>query len=243
MKANKNIYFLSDFHLGSPDFNSSKKREKKIILFLEEIKDKAEEIYLMGDIFDFWFEYKKVIPKGFVRFLGKLAEISDSGIKIFFFPGNHDMWVKEYLNKEIGLIICKNNTIKKINNKLFFLGHGDGINKKEKTYIFLKKIFKNKICQKIFYCIHPDLGISIAEFFSQKSRKKNKTKNSNDKDLIEYCKKIKKNTKIDYFIFGHKHYPKEETIDKESIYINLGDWVKNYSYVVFNGEKLEIKKY
>ena len=108
MKANKNIYFLSDFHLGSPDFNSSKKREKKIILFLEEIKDKAEEIYLMGDIFDFWFEYKKVIPKGFVRFLGKLAEISDLGIKIFFFPGNHDMWIKEYLQKEIGLIICKN---------------------------------------------------------------------------------------------------------------------------------------
>ena len=243
MNKNYNIYFLSDFHLGAPNQKESMKREKKIIDFLNTIKTDAKEIYLLGDVFDFWFEYKTVIPKGFSRLFGKISELTDTGIKIFFFPGNHDMWIKEYLTNEIGLVICENNIIKKINNKIFFLSHGDGLNKKEKTYILLKKIFKNKFCQKLFYCIHPDIGINIAKFFSRKSRKKTSQTASYDNDLIIYCEKQLNKTKIDYFIFGHKHNPKQIIIKNQSTYINLGDWINHYTYAVFNGEKTKLKKF
>jgi UDP-2,3-diacylglucosamine hydrolase len=164
------IYFASDLHLGVPNKEKSLEREKRFVKWLDEIKSDASAIYLVGDVFDFWFEYKKAVPKGYVRLLGKLAEISDSGIDIHFFTGNHDMWVFDYLEKEINLKIYRKPQEITINGKSFFIGHGDGLGPHDKGYKFIKKIFSNKLCQWLFARVHPNLGISIAEYWSQKSR-------------------------------------------------------------------------
>ena len=171
------IYFASDLHLGVPNKEKSLEREKRFVKWLDEIKSDASAIYLVGDVFDFWFEYKKAVPKGYVRLLGKLAEISDSGIDIHFFTGNHDMWVFDYLEKEINLKIYREAHEITINGKSFLIGHGDGLGPHDKGYKFIKKIFSNKLCQWLFARVHPNLGISIAEYWSRKSRIANGQKN------------------------------------------------------------------
>ena len=244
----KKIYFASDFHLGVPDYSSSLEREKRIVKWLHEIKEDAGEIYLMGDLFDFWFEYKSVVPKGFVRLLGKLAELSDSGIAIHVFTGNHDMWLFDYLPKELGVKLYKRPIIKEFNNKKFYLAHGDGLGPGDKGYKLIKKIFENSLCQWLFARIHPNLGMKLANFWSQQSRIGNGTKDEvfqgEDKEwLLVYAKKILNEQPIDYFIFGHRHLPLDIKINPKSRYINLGEWVNYNSYAVFDGENVELKYY
>lgn len=220
-------------------------REKRFVKWLDYIKKDAKSLYLMGDVFDFWFEYKKAIPKGHVRLLGKLAELSDMGIEIHFFTGNHDMWAFDYLEKEIGAIMHYEPMQTTLNGKSFFLGHGDGLGPGDYGYKFIKKIFSSKLCQWLFERIHPNLGISIAEFWSKKSRIANGLKdevNHGEKEwLTQFSKEKLKTTEIDFFIFGHRHLPMEVKLNKKSKYINLGEWVNYDSYAIFDGEELSLK--
>lgn len=243
-----NIYFVSDCHLGVPDYITSLKREKLLVKWLNEIKDDAKEIYLLGDIFDFWFEYKTVVPKGYVRLLGKLAELSDSGIVINFFTGNHDMWIKDYFEKELNFIIYRNAISKQYNGLKFYIAHGDGLGPNDLGYKFLKKIFSNPFCRWVFSILHPTVGYGIANYFSRKSRIANENYNEiylgEEKErLIVFSKEILQREHYDFFIFGHRHLPIDIKLGEKSRYINLGDWVTNFTYIEFDGEQLLLKKY
>lgn len=244
----KKIFFISDAHLGVPDFASSRKRELMLVNWLDKIKNEAEEIYLMGDIFDFWFEYKTVVPKGYVRLLGKLAEISDSGVKINYFTGNHDMWVADYFTKELNFNIFREPIKKSINGKTFLIGHGDGLGPDDKGYKFIKKVFSNKICQWLFSIIHPGFGIKLALFFSRRSRVARGDTDEiflgeNEERLIVYAKTLLQKEHFDYFIFGHRHLPLDIKLSDNSRYVNIGDWIVNFTYVKFDGENLQLLKY
>jgi len=242
-----NIYFASDFHLGAPNWTSSLIREKKIIAWLNEIEKDAAEIYFVGDVFDFWFEYKEVVPKGYVRLLGKLANLNDAGVKLHFFIGNHDMWLFDYLEKEIGAKIYKQPLLRKINEKIFFIGHGDGLGPGDLKYKIIKKFFRSKVCQWAFARIHPNFGIGIAKYFSKRSRIS--TGNNDEKFLGKenewlhhYAKGILKTQEVDYFIFGHRHLPIELNIDR-AIYFNLGEWLNHCTFLQFDGQNASMKKW
>ena len=233
--------------MGVPNRKKSLVREKLFVQWLDEIKNDAETIYLLGDIFDFWFEYKKAVPKGYVRLLGKLAEISDLGIPIHIFTGNHDMWLFDYLEDEINAHIHREPIEISLKGKRFFIGHGDGLGPGDNGYKIIKKIFKNKLCQWLFEKIHPNLGISIAQYWSKKSRIANGENDENFHDekewLIQFCKEKMKTIDVDFFIFGHRHLPLEVNLGNKTTYINLGEWVNYNSYAVFDGKKLELKRY
>ena len=248
MAASKKIYFLSDFHLGAPDAASSLLREKKIIRFLDEIKNLAAEIFIVGDLFDFWYEYKNVVPKGYVRILGKLAELTDSGIPIHFFVGNHDMWMKDYFQKELNIKVYFEAAEFLFSGKRFLIGHGDGLGPHDKGYKFIKKIFRNKFCQSLFGAMPPYMGLGIADYFSRKSRAKTgKTDEvflGEDKEwLVLYAKEKLQKEKFDYFIFGHRHLPLDIKLNDQSRYINLGDWIKYFTYAEFDGEDVSLHYY
>ena len=245
MQAKTKIYFASDFHLGAPNHKESRRREKKICSWLELTSKDAKEIYLLGDLFDFWFEYKKVIPKGFERLKGKLAQLTDSGIKIHLFVGNHDLWTFGYLEDEIGLKVYKKPKIIKINNKVFFIGHGDGLGKGNHVYKFIKTIYQNSMCQFLFKLIPSYIGVNLAQVLSRKNKKtQNISKEQlGENYLIEYCKSKLKEQPIDFFIFGHIHKPKNTPLSSNSTYINLGDWVTHFSYAELDGENLLLKNF
>ena len=243
------IYFASDFHLGAPNEIESLKREKLIVKWLDEIKHDAQEIYLVGDIFDFWFEYRSVIPRGFVRIQGKIAELTDAGIPVNIFTGNHDMWIFDYLPKELGVTLFRKPIVKEYHGKKFLIGHGDGLGPGDMWYKMLKAVFASKICQWAFARIHPNFGIGIANAWSRRSRKSNITYDEvfhgNDKEqLILYCNDyIKQDPSIDYFIFGHRHLPLEIKIGEKSKYINLGEWIKYNSYAVIENGEVTLKEF
>ncbi|MEI6264901.1 MAG: UDP-2,3-diacylglucosamine diphosphatase [Sphingobacteriia bacterium] len=244
----KKIYFLSDFHLGAPDAANSLIREKKIIEFLNQIKDTAAAIFIVGDMFDFWYEYKQVIPKGYVRLLGKLASITDAGIPIHFFIGNHDMWMSGYFEKELNIPVYHEPQIFTWNNKRFYIGHGDGLGPGDHGYKFIKKVFRNPFCKWLFGWLHPDLGIGLANYFSRKSREKTGTANElflgeENEWLIVYSKELIQKEHFDYLIFGHRHYPIDFKLSEKSRYINLGDWISNFTYAEFDGTELKLCKY
>lgn len=239
-----NIYFASDFHLGVPDTKSSRLREDRIVRWLDSIKNDAAEIFLVGDVFDFWFEYATVIPRGFIRFQGKVAELSDAGIKITLFKGNHDMWMFDYFVKELGVEIVSDELVIERSGLKFYLHHGDGLGPGDKKYKFLKKIFRSKTCQWLFARLHPNLGIGLAQKWSHTSRAHNAEKDVlgeiEDEWLYIFSRDLLKREYYDFLIFGHRHLPLDLNLGK-SRYINLGEWVQYNSYAVFDGEKLELK--
>lgn len=244
----KKIYFSSDNHLGAPDQESSKKREKKYIRWLDEIKEDAAAIFHLGDLFDFWFEYKHVVPKGFVRLLGKLAEISDQGIPIYFFVGNHDLWMRDYFEKELNITVFHKPKEFTFNNKLFLIGHGDGLGPGDKGYKRMKKVFTNPLAKWLYRWLHPDLGVPLGKYMSLN----NKTI-SGDEDaqflgedhewLVQYAKRELKTKHYDYFVFGHRHLPMEVALNQGATYLNLGEWITHYTYGVFDGKHLELKAF
>ncbi len=248
MTLNKKIYFLSDFHLGAPNYEESRIRENKIVQFLDTIKLDAFAIFIVGDMFDFWYEYKHVVPKGYVRLLGKLAQLSDSGIQLHFFVGNHDMWMKNYLQQELNMPVYFETKEFTFNNKSFLIGHGDGLGPGDHKYKMLKKVFRNPLCQWLFGKLPPVIGIGLANYFSQKSRNaETQVERSflgEDKEwLIFYSKEILKTKHFDYFIFGHRHVPIDFKLNEKSTYINLGDWIQNFTYAAFDGNTLALKKW
>jgi len=244
--AGKKIYFLSDFHLGAPDFKSSLEREKKIVRFLDIAMQDAAAIFIVGDLFDFWYEYRTVVPKGYVRILGKMASITDSGISMYFFVGNHDMWMKGYFEKELNIPVYFEPKIFEFNNKKFYIGHGDGLGPGDHGYKFIKKIFRNPICQWLFGILPPAIGVGIANYMSRSSRAATGQTDARflgeeNEWLITYSKEVLQQQPFDYFIFGHRHLPIDFQLTENSRYINLGDWIKYDSYAVFDGSQLELK--
>jgi UDP-2,3-diacylglucosamine hydrolase len=244
----KKVYFLSDFHLGSPDAASSLEREKKIVRFLETARTDAAHIFIVGDLFDFWYEYRTVVPKGYVRILGKMASLTDSGIPVTFFVGNHDMWMKGYFEKELNIPVHFKPQEFEFNQKKFLIGHGDGLGPGDHGYKFIKKIFRNPLCQWAFGILPPAIGVGLANFLSRRSRtatgQTDEVFLGEDKEwLIIYCKEVLKQQPYDYFIFGHRHLPIDFSLNNNSRYINLGDWIRYNSYAVFDGEQLQLKYY
>ena len=240
----KKIYFASDFHLGSPNHAASREREDRILRWLNFIEPTCSELFLMGDIFDFWFEYKTVVPKGFVRLQGKLAMLSDSGIKIYFFKGNHDMWVNDYFTKEMGVQIVSDELEIERNGKSFYLHHGDGLGPEDHTYKFLRKIFRNPICQWLFSLVPPRIGLGIATGWSGHSRIANSTEEvfmGEDKEwLAIYSREQLQKKHYDYFIYGHRHLPLDLRLGADTRYVNLGEWITFSSYAVFDGNDLTL---
>ncbi|MEZ5083756.1 MAG: UDP-2,3-diacylglucosamine diphosphatase [Bacteroidales bacterium] len=245
---NKKVYFVSDCHFGVPDHEKSLVREKLLIQWLDEVKGSASEIYIMGDLFEFWYEYKTVVQKGYVRLLGKFAEITDRGIPVYFFRGNHDVWAFDYLAEELNFTIYPDTIVKEINGVKFFLGHGDGLGKGDNGYKFLKKVFRNKLNQWLFRWIHPDIGTGMGLYWSNKSRVANENagleavNDAGIERLTGFCKNVlNDDPDIKYFVFGHIHKPKVVDLNDKSKYYSIGDWIKYFSYLEFDGEQLQIK--
>lgn len=242
------IYFASDFHLGLNAKTSSKEREKLLVNWLDEISVDASHIYLVGDLFDFWFEHKYTVPKGFTRFLGKLGELKDKGITIEAFTGNHDMWMFGYLEDELGIPIHRSPITREFFGKKYLIGHGDGLGPGDHGYKFLKKVFANKLCQWLFARLHPNLSFYMAQFWSGKSRISNASPDhflgETDEWLVQYCKEHLTNEHIDVFIFGHRHLPIDFYFYKEnSRYVNLGDWLRYNTYLVIDQEEAKLLAY
>lgn len=248
LQAGKKIFFASDFHLGIPTAAQSLEREKKIVRWLGSIQHEAQMIFLVGDIFDFWFEYKRAIPKGFIRLQGKLAELSDAGIKIVFFTGNHDMWMFDYFTQELGIPIYRKPQEYLFNNVSFLIGHGDGLGPGDATYKVLKRIFASSLCQWLFARIHPNLGIGIANLWSRRSRLANshddeKFLGEENEWLYMYSKEVERQIHHDYYIFGHRHLPLDLSLSETSRYINLGEWVNHYTYAFFDGQQMTLTQF
>lgn len=248
LTAGKRVYFLSDAHLGSPDAEQSRVREKKLVDWLQSIRGDAAAIFLLGDIFDFWFEYSQVVPKGFVRLLGKLGELSDQGIPIHYFTGNHDMWMYGYFEEEIGMTVHHDPVNLKVGDISFFIGHGDGLGPGDIGYKITKRIFKSRFARWIYARFHPNFGIGLASWLSKASRNHNGHKDNQflgeDKEyLIAFAKDYESENEVDYFVFGHRHMPMEIDLPGGSRYVNLGDWIQHFSYADFDGNILQLKRF
>lgn len=248
MAERSRIYFASDLHLGMQPADESLRREKLFVEWLEEIRNDASELWLLGDVFDYWFEYKKVIPRGFTRFLGTLASLSDDGVEIHLIPGNHDIWVFDYLPTEIRMQVHRHSLRKEWNGQGFYLGHGDGLHPKDLGYRMLQGIFKNRLIQWFYARIHPNGSMAFAHWWSKKSRMKHGALGSfmgteNEHQLQFARKELEKSPDIEYFVFGHRHIPYDIRIAENSRVICLGDWIGNFTYGVFDGKEFHLKQY
>jgi len=244
----KKIYFASDQHLGAPTAEASFPREQKIVAWLDIVKQDAEAIFLLGDLFDFWFEYKTVVPKGFVRVLGKLAEIRDSGIPIYFFVGNHDLWMHDYFEKELNIPVYHDNKQFTFYGKSFLIGHGDGKGPGDKGYKRMKKVFTHPVSKWVYRWLHPDLGVRLAQYLSVKNKLISgeadvKFLGEDNEWLVQYCKRKLQTQHYDYFVFGHRHLPMTIALNEQSTYINLGDWIGYFTYGVFDGTRMTLEKF
>ncbi len=246
--SNKKVYFASDQHFGAPTTELSFPREKKFVSWLDEIKNDAEAIFLLGDLFDFWFEYKTVVPKGFVRVLGKLAEISDSGIPIYFFVGNHDLWMNDYFEKELNITVYHANKEFTFGDKTFLIGHGDGKGPGDNGYKKMKKVFRNPFSKWLYRWLHPDIGMRLAHYLSVKNKLISgesdvKFLGEENEWLVLYAKRKLEKKHYNYFVFGHRHLPMTINVGENSTYINLGDWIGYFTYGEFDGVSFELKTF
>ena len=246
LNTNKKVYFASDQHFGAPTPEASWPREQKFVKWLELIKADADVLFLVGD--DFWFEYKTVVPKGFVRVLGKLAELRDSGIAIYFFVGNHDLWMTDYFEKELDIPVFYDNKEFVFNNKTFLIGHGDGKGPGDLGYKRMKKIFVHPFSKWLYRWLHPDIGVRLAQYFSVKNKLISgesdvKFLGEDNEWLILYAKRKLLTKHYNYLIFGHRHLPMVIDIGDNAQYINLGDWIGYFTYGVFDGQNFELKTF
>ena len=251
LPAGKKAYFASDFHLGAPDPATSRARESAIVRWLESVRPDARVIFLVGDVFDFWFEYRRAVPKGFVRLLGKLAELADEGIALVFFTGNHDMWMSDYFTRELGATVHRAPVRyffadAEGNERKLLVGHGDGLGPGDHFYKGLKKVFQNPLARWSFRQLHPDVGLRLAHAWSKRSRISNlkkgeeKFKGEAQEWLFQYCREMEKKYPHDYYIFGHRHLPLDMEVSDTSRYLNLGEWVSQRTYGVFDGREVRL---
>jgi len=246
LQQGKKVYFASDNHLGAPNRKESLPREKKFVAWLDSIKGDAQALFLMGDLFDFWFEYRTVVPKGFTRTLGKLAELSDLGIQIHYFVGNHDLWMDGYFEEELGIPVYHAPQQFQIDGTSFFIGHGDGLGPDDKGFKRMKKVFTNPLAKWLFKWLHPDLGVRLGQHLSVNNKiisgeADAKYLGEEGEWLILYAKRKLEARHYDHFIFGHRHLPLEVRLNERSTYVNLGDWISHYTYAVFDGKKLTLE--
>lgn len=243
----KKIYFLSDAHLGSAFHANSIEVERKLCRWFDYVKQDAEAIYLMGDIFDYWFEYKNVVPRGHTRLLGKLSEVSDMGIPIYFFIGNHDIWLTDYLSSECGLIIEKKSVKRILKDKIFYLSHGDGLGDEKQSFKFIRKIYHNEFLRVLYAAIHPRWTVAFARKWSNYSRVNGEIIGylGEDKEhLIKFAKeKLETDPSINYFIFGHRHIMLNLPLKEDSNIVILGDWLQYFSYAEFDGSTVQLKRF
>lgn len=249
LEENKKVYFASDQHFGAPTREESKPREERFIRWLDEIKTDCQVLFLMGDLFDFWHEWKFVVPKGYIRLLGKIAELKDSGIDIYFFVGNHDLWMRDYFQTELGIPVFFQKQICDISGKKFLLAHGDGLGPGDKGYKRMKKVFTNPFCQWLFRWLHPDIAMRMATYLSTKNKlisgEEDKEFLGEDKEyLILYSNKKLETEDFDYFVYGHRHLPMVLDLKGGAAkYINLGDWISYFTYGVFDGKSFHLKTF
>ncbi|WP_224484824.1 UDP-2,3-diacylglucosamine diphosphatase [Robertkochia aurantiaca] len=248
LPPDKKVYFASDNHLGAPTPADSAPREARFVRWLDEVKQDAAAIFLLGDLFDFWFEYRTVIPKGFTRTLGKLAEITDSGIPVYYFVGNHDLWMNGYFEEELGIPVYHQPREFTFNDSLFFIGHGDGLGPGDKGYKRMKKVFTNPVAKWFFRWLHPDLGVKLAQYLSVKNKiisgdEDIKFLGEENEWLVQYAKRKLEEKHRDYFVFGHRHLPLEIDLGDDATYYNLGDWITYFTYGVFDGDTFELKRF
>lgn len=242
----KKIYFSSDNHLGAPTRKKSRPREDKFVRWLNEVEKDAAAIFLLGDLFDFWFEYKHVVPKGFVRVLGKLGELRDKGIPIYFFVGNHDLWMNDYFEEELDIPVYHKPQQFTFNDKTFFIGHGDGLGPHDKGYKRMKKVFTNPIAKWFYRWLHPDLGVPLGQYMSVSNKaisgeEDTRFLGEENEWLVQYAQRKLEKTHYDYFIFGHRHLPMKIRLNEHSTYFNLGEWISYYTYGVFDGKNFDLK--
>lgn len=249
LQSGKNVYFISDLHLGAPYSENEIKAEKRIVAFLESIRKSADTIFLLGDIIDYWFEYKYVVPKGFIRFFGKLAELADEGVRLVWIIGNHDIWIKDYLPSQFKIEIYDGSVVQTIGGKRFYLAHGDGLGKTPLSFRFIRSMFRNPICQWLYAGIHPRWTIPFANAWSESSRRNGKEQLEDYHPLYESLKKFsldvlsQKNPEIgeiDYFIYGHLHIFLHEELTPETEMFITGEWISRCSYLQFNGTSLSM---
>lgn len=240
-----NTYFLSDFHLGARYFEEPRETERRVVNFLDSIKGDAKEVYLLGDILDYWFEYRYVVPRGFTRFFGKIAELTDLGVKVYWFIGNHDIWIFDYLPNELGVEVIDGEVTKEIDGKVFFLAHGDGVGKQPRSFRMLRSLFRNRLCQKLYSAIHPRWTIPFALSWSNSSRKGDdeypEYKGEENEFLEIFANDYLKSHKVDYFVFGHRHIMLDKKLQGGATLVVLGDWLHYCSYAVWDGNNLDLK--
>ena len=240
------VYFASDIHLGLPNLDEGRAREQLFVSWLDSIKHDAQEIFLVGDIFDFWYEYRRVIPKGFTRFLGKVAEITDSGIPVHFFTGNHDVWMFDYLPKELGVTIHRHPVVREFNGKKFFIGHGDGLGKGDRGYKLLKAIFTSKTLQWLFSRLHPNFAMWIGTKWSVSSRYSKDISYSfrgDDELITRFARQTLEQEHFDFFVFGHWHAPTIHPLRATSNLVMLGDWIVNNTFASWDGSRMSLQRY
>lgn len=248
MEKQLKIYFASDQHFGAPTPELSAPREQRFVKWLDEIKHDADVLFFVGDLFDFWFEYKTVVPRGFIRVLGKIGELKDMGIEIHFFVGNHDLWMDDYFEKELGIPVYHRPQEFTFNGKSFLVGHGDGLGPGDKGYKRMKKVFTNPFSKWLFRWLHPDIGVKLAQYLSVKNKLISgdadvKFLGEENEWLVLYSKRKLETKHYDYLIFGHRHLPMVINVGPNSEYVNLGDWIIYFTYAVFDGTTFELKKY
>lgn len=248
----KNIYFLSDAHLGSRAIAHDRQRERRLVRFLDDIKHKADAVYLLGDIFDFWFEYKTVVPRGFTRLLGKLGELTDMGVEVHFFVGNHDMWTTDYLEKECGVTLHREPFTVELADKIFFLAHGDGLGDRNLSFRFLRAVFRNAVCRRLFATIHPRWAMDFGLSWAAHNRKKHSLEDGGEppymgeekEPLVCFAKRyLKSHPQVNFFLFGHRHIELDLLLTHDTRMMILGDWITHFTYAVFDGEHLFMENY
>lgn len=245
MSQRDKTYFISDLHLGA-SYLDTRTSEQRVIEWLNTIKADAKRLILLGDILDYWFEYRHVVPRGYVRFLGKLAELSDSGVEIHWFTGNHDIWIFDYLPAELGITLHRTNEIMDIDGHKFFLAHGDDVGRRKWSFRFIQSVFRNKVAQWCYSWIHPDLTMILAHKWSSSSRKKNDKKGEEHfrgekhEPLVQFAKEYIKDNDVEYLIFGHRHILLDLMLTRSNRMVILGDWIKHFSYATFDGNNLFI---
>lgn len=247
----KNIYFISDAHLGSLAIAHSRQQERRLVRFLDAIKDKASAVYMLGDMFDFWFEYRMVVPRGYTRFLGKVSELADNGVEVHFFVGNHDIWCTDYLERECGVIVHHGPMTMELSDKIFYMGHGDGLGDKDWKFQLIRSIFRNKLCQRLFACLHPRWAMAFGLAWAKHSRQKHMKQGGeppymgeNKEPLVCYAKDyLKAHPDVNYFMFGHRHIELDLMLSRTSRVLILGDWISQFTYAVFDGENLFLESY
>lgn len=246
----KNVYFISDAHLGSRAIPHGRNQERRLVRFLDDIKDKAQAVYMLGDMFDFWYEYRMVVPRGFTRFLGKLSELTDNGVEVHYFTGNHDIWCLDYLEKECGVILHRTPVTVEIADKLFYIGHGDGLGDNDWRFRFLRKLFHSSVCRTLFSCVHPRWAVDFGLEWAKHSRMKRDGvgeppyQGEENECLVRYAKEyLQQHPEVNYFLFGHRHIELDLMLTHQSRLLIVGDWISQYTYAVFDGEQMFLENY